>query len=1250
MKDEFLASIDDRGNLLNKPVKRSEAHRLGLWHRSISVFVLNPNGEILIERRSEHKDLFPGYYDIVGGHLQFGQRPSDVAITEINEEIALDVNPERLVPLCSDDELIEHVVIPEKGIINLERKTVYLLEIDSEEETSILRQSAKLSVMPAWKLKKRGNYGEVDHIEFWSWERLGKALQPQSKDKLASGTHSSLSHKGIKEKVRRRCVGLRVDKRIRFAEIFPWVQSNKENSPGLNDDHLKALFLPKPSKKASDVVLFEIFEDGPGQQAGAYVLAMLRNRLAGDPIWDAKYKDPEDRYVDNLLGTISYGLSKKERSNLIEKAPIIKKFVEDLLELPLIDGRRFRDAFGNLMDIAVARSAVLTYLQNDSDFLSKEMLDNPTRNITAGCLNAGDRFFERCLKDIPENGIEKLDYLIRAGFKASSTDFNNPLFREQLELKKDRENPIFEIICEGNLQELNAELGGKKFLHDFYETYIKYSPDVNISYLPGTASQALFSLFIAQELLRQNKNAKITFIPKTGNPGNDLSYGDTVRLLGSLSREHFRYLSECVSDKRFVNQKNGPMTHGLDPAGLHTSVARALSEADVIIAEGQAYAEIRGWKKPVYIAFGVNGRIARAIHGNSAAGQCGFVRLTPGVNHFQMLGDQINTKIGKRQLAHQTTSQYVKAILHENLNLISKKIFLGDLNAAINKVKEEAVRKNITFADVIIGHASQQPDERALKAFKERHYSVFAFGGGGGFSAVTLQALRKLGLPTVAGVPSTDDGGSTGELQSALRPVRGFVFGVGDLASIVENSLNNESKKAILSFRFPEEPTSLVQGVIDCIDIEIRTSTSTLGAADDFLSFVCDQLNLARIIDSRFRKRKTKVLPLRGASIRNLNVIAAFELCNALGDATNIDDNKRMAALIVLEKALALPQTLIAQPVTFEEGDLYLDYSTPITSILQEKLPQGAFDKSENRVYGQQHIDQLPHSGGRKMVGVKGKENRPPKASEEYLRLLREAELIIMGAGSLISSQLSQMAISGVVDVLLESQDKRRVLVLNHVKMDETMDMSVKDHIQLIENVAQEMSTASVRYMTSHGGAKKLRISDIFTDIVVPRTIAREIENEMAALSYESQSLKAEEFEFVKISASNRTDEITIFCNRYVDFLRKNPKIKEKYGVTLRELEILSFQEQPRELYKGRSEKGRYRGALYATETDIAYLTKQGIQLRNIHEVDSIGKNLKILKTEGKTEFEEFPGLIPQSLMGIFQLALEKGINDLDSY
>jgi hypothetical protein len=51
----------------------------------------------------------------------------------------------------------------------------------------------------------------------------------------------------------------------------------------------------------------------------------------------------------------------------------------------------------------------------------------------------------------------------------------------------------------------------------------------------------------------------------------------------------------------------------------------------------------------------------------------------------------------------------------------------------------------------------------------------------------------------------------------------------------------------------------------------------------------------------------------------------------------------------------------------------------------------------------------------------------------------------------------------------------------------------------------------------------------------------------------------------------------------------------------------------------------------------------QGIQPRNIHQIDSIGQNSKLLKSEGTPKFEFFPGLVAEALMGIIRIALETG-------
>src|ERR1017187_8101727 len=116
MGDELLTALDHEGKILAEGVLRSEAHRRGVWHRSIGVIVLNANGEVLLEKRSLHKDVFPGFYDIPGGHVKFGAGALRTALEEIREELSLALPPNRLAPLCDEDGLKERIVLPEHSI------------------------------------------------------------------------------------------------------------------------------------------------------------------------------------------------------------------------------------------------------------------------------------------------------------------------------------------------------------------------------------------------------------------------------------------------------------------------------------------------------------------------------------------------------------------------------------------------------------------------------------------------------------------------------------------------------------------------------------------------------------------------------------------------------------------------------------------------------------------------------------------------------------------------------------------------------------------------------------------------------------------------------------------------------------------------------------------------------------------------------------------------------------------------------
>ena len=113
-----------------------------------------------------------------------------------------------------------------------------------------------------------------------------------------------------------------------------------------------------------------------------------------------------------------------------------------------------------------------------------------------------------------------------------------------------------------------------------------------------------------------------------------------------------------------------------------------------------------------------------------------------------------------------------------------------------------------------------------------------------------------------------------------------------------------------------------------------------------------------------------------------------------------------------------------------------------------------------------------------------------PNPSKAYLELLRSSQLFVIGAGSLFGSQLAQLAVPGVIDELVRKDKIRKVLILNHVCMNETMFYSLTDHIRAIERLANEVADDSTR--RACGGS--IRIGNLFTDIVVPRTVAREID------------------------------------------------------------------------------------------------------------------------------------------------------------
>jgi 8-oxo-dGTP pyrophosphatase MutT (NUDIX family) len=89
MTEELVEIVDDAGNVI-ATVTRAEMRARRLRHRSVGIAVMSTDGRLLVHRRSPHKDVWPGYWDIAaGGVVAAGETFEVAARRELAEELGL---------------------------------------------------------------------------------------------------------------------------------------------------------------------------------------------------------------------------------------------------------------------------------------------------------------------------------------------------------------------------------------------------------------------------------------------------------------------------------------------------------------------------------------------------------------------------------------------------------------------------------------------------------------------------------------------------------------------------------------------------------------------------------------------------------------------------------------------------------------------------------------------------------------------------------------------------------------------------------------------------------------------------------------------------------------------------------------------------------------------------------------------------------------------------------------------------------
>ena len=174
--EEKFDVLNELGEFTGEIATRVECHKKGLWHRAVYAFIIDDKGNILLQKRSENKKLWPNMWDVtVGGHVDTGEFGRQALIREVKEELGIEIK---------DDDvkyLIGSTSINEQGdIINKHYNECYLItkNIDisdikiQKEEVSEVRYFSKDEL-----LKRISNNYEGLTDKTGPWNFLEKILE-----------------------------------------------------------------------------------------------------------------------------------------------------------------------------------------------------------------------------------------------------------------------------------------------------------------------------------------------------------------------------------------------------------------------------------------------------------------------------------------------------------------------------------------------------------------------------------------------------------------------------------------------------------------------------------------------------------------------------------------------------------------------------------------------------------------------------------------------------------------------------------------------------------------------------------------------------------------------------------------------------------------------------------------------------------------------------------------------------------------
>lgn len=173
MSDEVIDLIRDDGTPLGHAKSKSAIHRDGDLHRTVHLWIVTPDRDVLLQLRASTKVNHPSLWDVsVAGHVDAGESAIDAAIREAREEIGIHLRSDELRHVAT---MRERWVIEECGYVDNEIQEIYLVRRDVDAGALVLQASEvdEVALVPLDEFRERVAKRDATMVGHWpEYERL----------------------------------------------------------------------------------------------------------------------------------------------------------------------------------------------------------------------------------------------------------------------------------------------------------------------------------------------------------------------------------------------------------------------------------------------------------------------------------------------------------------------------------------------------------------------------------------------------------------------------------------------------------------------------------------------------------------------------------------------------------------------------------------------------------------------------------------------------------------------------------------------------------------------------------------------------------------------------------------------------------------------------------------------------------------------------------------------------------------------